>query len=786
MQTGGQAVRLRAWTRGGGTLLLALFVLGAPRILKAAEEAPPELGGVTGDPLHFQAISRLEVVGNRTTDESLILKTSGLATGTRAGMYRVRSAVRSLWGLGLFSRIVVSESADSTGGRVLHLEVTENPRITEILWKGNDKLGEEDLKAKIELRAGQILTNKKLSDARRALEVAYQDQGYASATIAAGAETNAENKTSLTFEVAEGKKVKIESVEFEGSHALSEKELRGSVELKKNSLFRRKRYTAERLREAEAKLTDFYHNHGYKDAKCLRSNAAFSEDRSRVALSFVVEEGPAYRFGNVTWNGNQEVPSDALRLASAIRSGAPFSDQKVEQTTSEAYNLYTEKGYLLQLSIVPETLVHGDSVDVAYTVREGEPSHVHEITVLGNTRTKEHVVRRELSLFPGDLLRRSVLMRSHRDVFALGFFEDVGVDYQPTGQGSEIDVVFRVKEKSVGTATAGAGYSSDTGITGFVEFGHNNVFGNGQSVNLHLERGGRRRTYDISFTEPWAFGTPTSLGFQIYNTQRDLDLYTEKRRGFGLNAGRPWFWKFPDYTRVSLAYSLEDVQFTDFIDLSSESEEFLRSSNGTVSSFTSSLIRNSTNNPFYPTGGARTLVRTEWAGGIFGGEIPFYKPTLDHREYFVPFGKPALMLRHRLGYLGTYRRGGRVPGNETFRLGGTRQDYLRGYPDYAVVPEENLHIGADGREVRFPGGRLAYTFTTEYQFLIVNPVHGLFFFDAGNTWNSARDFSLDDLKKGAGVGVRLEIPLLGAVGFDYAYGFDRAKWEPHLIIGPAF
>jgi outer membrane protein insertion porin family len=112
-------------------------------------------------------------------------------------------------------------------------------------------------------------------------------------------------------------------------------------------------------------------------------------------------------------------------------------------------------------------------------------------------------------------------------------------------------------------------------------------------------------------------------------------------------------------------------------------------------------------------------------------------------------------------------------------------DYLRGYPDYDVVPDENIHL-VDGREVRFPGGRFAYTFTTEYHFPLFNPVHGLLFFDAGNTWNSPRDFSLGDLQKGLGSGIRLEIPMLGVVGLDYAYGLDRGKWRAHFIIGPAF
>jgi outer membrane protein insertion porin family len=377
-------------------------------------------------------------------------------------------------------------------------------------------------------------------------------------------------------------------------------------------------------------------------------------------------------------------------------------------------------------------------------------------------------------------------MRSQRDVFALGYFEDVQIEYKNFGTGSDIDVVLRVKEKSSGTATAGAGFSSETGITGFLEFGHNNLFGTGKSLNLHLERGSRRKTYDISFTEPWAFDSPTSVGFHVFNTTRDLDFYDEKTRGFSINLGRPWFYKTPDYSRVFLSYSLEDLEFRNFSSLDEQSEAYLRSSNGTISRLTFSFARNSTNNPFYPTAGSRTTMRSEIAGGYLGGEVEYLKPTVDHRNYFVPFWKPAVMLRHRVGYLLGYGSGANLPGNETFRLGGTRTDYLRGYDDWYVVPEDNIRIGSSGTEIRFPGGNVMYSFTAEYQFPLFDPVHGLLFFDAGNTWNTPRDLSFSDLKKGVGAGIRLEIPLLGNVGFDYAYGIDRGKWQPHLIIGPAF
>jgi len=741
-----------------------------------APSAPQGQGTVLG---------AVTVRGNVHTDERLILRTAGLEPGQALSRSRLRDAAKALHGLGLFRDVRMIESPQDGGTVAVTIEVVENPRIGSLSFKGNKKLSEEDLKEKLDLKASQLLTERKLFDARRALEAAYRDEGYSSALVQPVVSPPSGGKVDLVFEITEGKRVRIRRVDFEGNTAFEDDKLRGEVQLKKNSLFRTKRYTAERVREDVEKIEEWYLNHGFKDVKVTAKDPTFSEDRNDVELAYVIEEGPLYRFGPVTWTGNEAVSTAALDRATAVRPGDPFSQAKIEATTAAAYELYTEKGYLLELSIVPRMADAGDSVALAYQVREGEPSRVREITILGNTRTKERVIRRELSLIPGQLLRRSALMRSQRDVFALGFFEDVQVDYQPAGVGHDVDVSFLVKEKSSGTATAGAAYASDTGLTGFVEFGHNNVLGNGWAVAVHLERGSRRETFDVSFTEPWFLGTPTSVGVQVYNTIRDYDLYTEKQRGAGLNLGRPWFFKTPDFSRVYLGYELENVSYTDFAGLDAQSEEILTSSRGTASRLSFSFVRNSTNNPFYPTSGSRSNLRLELVGGLLGGSQDYYKPVLDHRVYFVPFFKPAIMLRNRLSWLGTYGSG-RVPAGETFRLGGTRVDYLRGYPDYEIVPEENIRIDSNGREVRFPGGKVAYIFTAEYQFPIVNPLRGLFFLDAGNTWNRAMDLSLNDLHKGMGAGVRLEIPMLGQVGLDVAYGIDRSRWQTHFIIGPAF
>jgi outer membrane protein insertion porin family len=184
------------------------------------------------------------------------------------------------------------------------------------------------------------------------------------------------------------------------------------------------------------------------------------------------------------------------------------------------------------------------------------------------------------------------------------------------------------------------------------------------------------------------------------------------------------------------------------------------------------------------------LFESEFAGGMLAGDVDFRKHIIDHSSYFQTFWKFVIMLRARVGSLSGIS-GKTPPSYESFRLGGTgRRDFLRGYPDYYVVPEENIIQNADGSVTKYPGGRFMLTLTSEYQFPIVHPIHGLFFFDAGDTWTGLNDdFDLGSLRKGAGFGIRLEIPGIGQVGFDYGYGFDRedgAGWEPHLQFGRIF
>ena len=430
------------------------------------------------------------------------------------------------------------------------------------------------------------------------------------------------------------------------------------------------------------------------------------------------------------------------------------------------------------------------------------PSHIKRLSITGNKGTREKVIRREINIREGDLFRRSSLMRARDDVMRLGIFNDVAPDFTPA-ESTDVNLVFKVTEKQVGTASAGAGYTNQAGLTGFLEIGHNNVLGNGQQLSIHLERGGKRQDYRLSFTEPWFHDSPTLLGFSAYNTSNILDEYDQAVRGLSGRLGRPLPW--PDYSHGSMSYTLERVLFTNVrpgITLNGVTigaPELTSTAQGT-------FLRNSTDNPFYPTKGTRLSVDGQFTGGPFGGNLNYLIWRTEGRAYLPSILKRiTTMVRLRLATANTYPWiGGTVPDYVKFRLGGGNTvDPLRGYDDYQVVPSKfirdtitvtpvynpitgNWDAVQRVTRIRYPGGRYLGLFTMEQQFPIAHPLHGLLFFDAGNVWDQRSEINPRELKVGAGIGFRMEIPLLGNIGFDYGYGFqrdDRPRWAGHFMLG---
>jgi outer membrane protein insertion porin family len=755
-------------------------------------------------------VGRVSVVGNTATDSTRILRSFEVPPGMRYSRDAVARGIGKLFALGLFEDIAV-ERFERGPFVDLVIRVVERRRITKIEFTGHRKKDTEELEKKLIVRVGEAYSPVAAAAQIDTLLKLYRDDGFSQAAIEAATDTTG-GGLALRFTVREGEKVKISRIEFIGNTAFPEKKLRKAIKTRKKRFIGGGGVDEEKLAEDRVRLETWYHDHGYRDARVTGHELKPTEDPKRVTLAFTIEQGPAYRLGGVTWTGNTVLAAATVARYWEPKPGEVYDRSRIERAQGQAYADYAEQGYLY-VAVEPQETVRDSIVDVAFQVAEGQPSHVNLVTIRGNKATREKVIRRELDVREGDRFKRSALVRSQGDLMRLGFFEEVIPDFSPA-ESTDVDIIFKVKEKTVGTASAGAGYTGESGLTGFIELGHNNVLGNGQSLQLHLERGSRRSDYSISFTEPWFRDTPTLLGFSAFSFQRERDLFREERRGGSVRIGRPLPW--PDYSRGALSYSLEDVRIDSLGTLSPADRlalsglEFGRKVR--TSTVTGTFLRNSADHPLYPTRGSKLSLTSEFAGGAFGGGTHFHKHRVEQRVYLPSLLKAVTtLLRGRIGLIGTYRgQTTPVPTYERFRLGGgTTPDPLRGYDDYMVVPDKFIRDVPDAfrpdttisgidttitqvptsfRKVRYPGGRYMLILSAEQQFPIVHPLHGVLFFDAGNTWDEWREIRPFDLKTSVGVGFRMEIPLLGVIGFDYGYGFrrdDRPRAVGHFLIGQA-
>jgi outer membrane protein insertion porin family len=772
--------------------------LTSPPDTSAVPTVPPDTSSVprtppVGLPPAFEGGSGIRIQSVRASgfsqvDSIVVIRTFGLRAGDAYSREAVREGVRRLYQSGLYTDVNVTDTPES-GGVTLTVAVTERPRVHAVQFEGEGKIDEATLKGKLTVAVGQLLDQGTLALDEGKIAEAYAEEGYARAKVVSRTVPAGPGTVDVKFSVDPGEKVKVRNIVIHQDRAypgLYANELRDAMKSETPGFLKGGVHKPSHIEEDLTQLRLHMRSRGYKDADVDSIRPEYQADGKGVVLHVYVRPGERYRFGTVQWAGNASVSSEALQSVTAVVPNAPYSEPQIHKTLEGAYTLYQELGYLY-LSIDPKFQENGSVVDVVFEIQEGSRSRIADLQIVGNTRTKENVIRREAMVRPGDVFRRSTLIRTQRDIFALGFFQDVNVDYAPTGDSADINLTLRVQEKQTGTASAGAGFASSTGLTGFLELGHNNLFGNGQSINLHLERGGKRSSFELSFTDPWFRDTPLTVGFSLFNTEREYDVYDRRDVGGGVRFGRPIPW--PDYSRGLLSYDLRNVTLKDFdAPLPGESGNLtaLRNSDWPrlVSSVTATFSRVSTDNPFYASRGSRLVWTNTFAGGPLGGIEEFYKGTLDLKTYSRLTGPFVLMVRGRTGFLG----GSSVPEYERFRLGGTTVDYLRGYEDYYVVPRSNITRHPESGVVveRYPGGRRMLIAGAEIQFPVAEPLHGLLFFDAGNTWNSTREVDLGDLRRSVGFGVRFEVPALGRIGFDLGYGLDReegAGWRTHFQLG---
>jgi outer membrane protein insertion porin family len=588
------------------------------------------------------------------------------------------------------------------------------------------------------------------------------------------------------------------------------------MENKSDNWIRSGKYKPDDFPEDLKKIVSLYKKEGFLDAAVLRDTVFVNDSIQGLEVQITVHEGRRYYFGRTTFSGYTLFSEGSLMRQLKFAPGDVFSEQKFEETIGGIYTLLHNEGRLYA-SVVDKQTPRDSIVDIHFTITENQPAQVHFVKITGNEKTKDKVIRRELQLMPGKTYKRSDLELSIRSLMLLNYFELVEPDIQVLANG-DVDVILDVKEKSTGQISVGGGYSGQDQFVGTLGFTVPNFMGNGQRVSVNAEKGSRRASLDLSFTEPWFRDTRTSVGFDFFTlTRRSFDNnYNEDRAGVGVNVGRRLRW--PDrFTSVFLRGRIQDVGFTDFdsVYVQNYNDEAAigpdpndprrRLTSGTIS-----FLRDTRNRAQFPTSGNRASLSFEYAGDAVGGYWHYHKEIIFVEQYFPIYKEIALAVRARWGFLSPTAGDDLVPFSEKFQVGGTNGNgIIRGYEegtggarivdgeevdtDYSADRPGGFDIisGTTPETVQYTRSSSMSIYSLELQLPIAPPqIYGILFTDAGRGFGTSSGWRFSSgLWRSVGFGARMVVPGVGTIGFDMAYGFDDSSvggWRPHFQIGQGF
>ncbi|MBU1065344.1 outer membrane protein assembly factor BamA [bacterium] len=789
------------------SILYTLILLGILFISQAMAQSTQRL-----------KILGVAVKGNESISENSIKVQAGIMEGKEIIFDDIPDAIKKLWKLKIFSDIQIYMDKSTDMGLFLIIEVKEYPRLDKFEIKGNKKVRKSKFDEELNIISGKVLSPALISESKRKILDLYKEDGFLLAEVTEEITPGAaENLQNLTFHIKEGKKVRIKEVRFENNEQFSEGRLRRILkETKQRNLWLLKigEFKSDKYDEDKQLLVDFYNKEGYRDFEVVSDSIHYSEDNKHLYLNLELYEGPRYKFREITFSGNILFTTEQLRLVLGIKPGDYYDKQDLQMAVYDRLNgLYMDRGYLY-FNIVPQEIpVSEDEIDLLLNITENHQVSVGRINIVGNDRTHENVIRRELKIYPGDIFSREALIRSQREIFIMNYFSDVVPDIVPYSD-DEVDVEITVEEKSSDRANLSFSISQTYGLIGGGGIEFNNFRGRGQQLKVSYQQGTNYSIYgtqtnayksaSISYTDPWLFDSPNLVGASLFYTERGYSSsyyyypYDLTQRGGSLRWGRRFRW--PDnYFRGTWMFAASKKEYFN-LDADYLQRVLLGQDKTTNVSLTQVISRDSRDAPEFPTKGSVLNWTATLAGWFLGGTEHFVK-NLFSLDYYTPtFWKLVLYNHVELGIIQKIRENSIIPPDERFIMGGAGMVYgtaLRGYDDNAISPVPN---NATGSSYSYWGGEAMFKYTLEYRVPISeNPtIYGLLFAEAGNTWMDLKTTDPFNLRRSAGFGVRFYMPALGMIGVDLGYGFDDIDpegytgygqpegWKTHFIFGMPF
>lgn len=746
---------------------------------------------------------------------------SGIRVGAVVNGPDVQEGIRKLFSTGDFEDIKVSVTANVPA--VFFIDVVERPIVNQYEFRGLEHASEGTVRDSIGLFGGMSYSPAKIARARALTRKLLANNGFPQARVdtTLGPDPEGVGELDVVFHVNEGPRLALARVEFEGNESFPPSELRGAMKTVEEGFFwfkpgelHREDYRAD-LTE---RLPSFYATHGYIDFEVLGDTIVVDPTTGKGRVAIRVAEGPQYRLARFEIDGNRRFPTSQLAVFfRPVREGLleregelpPFDKTAFDEATGEVADMYRDAGYL-QVRVIPnverippDTAGAPPTVIARWIIQEGQPAYIRQVSIVGNDFTHDRIIRRVLLTLPGDVYSQQLLIQSIRNLQSLGFFEtlppDEAIQIKPRQDG-DVDLVFRVKEKQTGNINFGMSAAAATGFAGFIGYDQPNLFGQAKNGHFRWLFGSRTQDIEVTYSDPEIFGSNKSATIGLQSSRdrfRTFSLGTRRQTGGFFELGMPILRLRS--TRFFFGYSLFRDKTSDLDSFGVTPAQRQLITQGTRSTFSLRLVRDTRGGGLFPTSGSRNSLSARFTGGFLGGDGDYGKYEFES-EWFVPMGKigrgfQSVPIELTLGV--TFK-GGLILGDnpfflERFFVGGTQVgQQLRGYAEATVTP-----VGHVPRNARFSQldrvGESFFTTTAQFGVKLNDNIFTSAFLDAGNTWGSAGDFNPTDLLVGAGLGVSLVTPF-GPIGIDYAYGFDRRDvlgrpdpgWKLHFRFGRVF
>jgi len=791
-----------------------LVILGSVVLSPRPARAQGEPGAPAADSIVVEGLRRVE--------RRQVLDASGLAPGRPLSYRDIQRAIKTLYATGQYADVQVAQ--DTVGGRqLLIVRVRERPLLVKWAVRGVTRLSERAVKDKVQLAEGRPFDPATEARSRGRIDSLYRAQGYAQATVRALHVYEADStRIRVVFDIAEGRRVAIARLEIEGNTHFTDEEIVAHMKTRPEGFwwFRSGEYDDEKLHaDLQERLPKFYGQRGYVDFQALGDTLVVDETTGKATLVVRVSEGEPYRVGTFEIVGNRRFSTDelgtlypftgetrtgVLGLGGVRRGPAYFNQDRWNDATQKLQTVYFNNGYIymhVSADVIRRRGPDGQPVvDLRWVISEGQPAIVNKIEIAGNNVTHERVIREAIELIPGDVFRQAALIRSYQNISNLGFFQQPlpFPDTRPANDQGDIDVIFRVTEKSTGNINFGASVGQGTGLGGFLGLDEPNLFGQGKRGRFQWQFGKNINDFDLSYSDPAIRESRISGTLGVHNTRLRYtiaDLGQVRRQGGNLQLGFPVF--RDRYTRLFTSYAIDHQTFTG----GSQSVASLSCNDCVRSTLGLQILRDTRIDLPFPTAGTMHQIGISQSGGILGGTGDFQRLDLEGRWY-APLGQlggdrpGSSPLRFVMGFT---TRAGFVFGNapffdQLFTMGGTQYGIpLRGYDEFSITPNGFDPNASSGQASAGAFGKAYLLMTGEIGLRLSQMLYLSTFFDAGNVWARAGQFDPTRLFRGAGIGASLISPL-GPIGIDWAYGFDRTDiagrpnpgWKLHFKLGNIF